>query len=155
MMNAHLWHIIRNKRTESPAWTRPIGQRALPDLSTKRATGRAKKTCQPPHFPFFGTATKQTAAYWLFVASFIMTADRRDSHWLVSLSVTSVQARVCASAREKEEGLPLSLFIYFFVSSWKKNNNHRGIFLCGTANVSPPNKTQPWTILLYVLKSPI
>lgn len=26
----------------------PIGQQPLPDLSTKRATGRAKKTCQPP-----------------------------------------------------------------------------------------------------------
>jgi len=43
-----IFHISYEKNVESPAWIDPIGQRPLPDLSKKRATGRAKKTGQPP-----------------------------------------------------------------------------------------------------------
>lgn len=160
MWNTHLSYIIRKKRIGSSAQINPIGHVALPDLSTKTAIGRTKKTCQPPHFPFFGclsmalTATKQTAAYWPFVLSFKMTADRRDSYWFSGLSVTPVQARVCASAPREGGGSSTQSF-YLFLCFQEKKNNHSGIFLCGTANVSRPNKREPWTILQYVLKSPI
>lgn len=154
MWNSHLSHIIRKKRTESPAWIYPIGQRPLPDLSKKRATGRAKKTGQPPfslslvppQIRPLPIGYLSCHSKWQPTGAILIGSAACQSH---------LSRPVCVRLRERRRRVFYSVFLFISLFPAGKKNNHRGIFLCGTANVSHPNKTEPWTILLYVLKSPI
>ncbi len=74
----------------------------------------------------------------------------------ISIGLAACQSHLSRPVSVPREGGGSSTqSFYLFLCFQEKKNNHSGIFFCGTANVSRPNKRDPWTILQYVLKSPI
>jgi len=149
-----IFHISYEKNVESPAWIDPIGQRPLPDLSKKRATGRAKKTGQPPFsLSLVPPQIRPLPIGYLICHSKwqLTCAILIGSSACQSLLSRPVTVRLRETRRRVFHSQSFYLFLCFQL---EKKKNHRGIFLWGTTNVSHPIKTEPWTILLYVLKSP-
>lgn len=75
----------------------------------------------------------------------------------ISIGLAACQSHLSrpVSCAERRRRVFHSVFLFISLFPGEKTTTTAVLFLCGTANVSRPNKREPWTILQYVLKSPI